>query len=347
MWSTARRPALLGLPAVLLGCPPEPAPEAPVPCHAGYVCTVAGTGVNGFDGDGRDARASMLYFPTALAVHPDGRLVIVDYNNMRIRTIEPDGTLATLAGSGLHAWSSPGSDARETAFENPSDIAFGLDGDYFVMAQHEARVVRVGPDGIANVYAGTGDEGYSGDEGPAVDGVLSEAWSVAVGDDGTLYIADTFNHAVRAVDPTGTLHTLAEGLLGPQQVRWADGALWIADAGHHQVVRLDPATGERRVIAGTGIAGYDGDGGPATEATLRSPWGIAVIAGEVWIADSGNAAIRRVDAEGGIDTVAGGREGFEDGAALEASFYFPVGIVGGEEGVYVADYRNGAVRYLR
>lgn len=328
--------------SLLLGCTGEPTPT----CGEGRVCTVIGTGVNAFDGDGRDALDTSLYYPTTVALHPDGRLVVVDFNNMRVRARQPDGTVATLAGDGGHGYSTPGRPPLETSFENPSDVAFRADGTFYVMAQHEQRVLYVEPTAVS-VYAGNGDEGWGGDGGPARDAVFSEAASIALADDGTLYVADTANACIRAVTVGGTVEAVADGFQRPQHIRWAEGALWIADAGHNQIIRLDPASGAREVIAGSGLSGYSGDGGDARDATLSEPWGVAVVDGEVWIADSGNEAIRRVGVDGVIETMAGGREGYVDGPAEDAAFCFPTDVAPGDGGLYVADYCNGAVRQLR
>ena len=124
-----------------LGACTGPAPEdEPCPDTPGTVCRVIGTGTLGYNGDGLDALESWLYFPSAVRVHPDGRLVVVDFNNMRVRAIEPDGTLVTLAGNGEHAWSTPGAPALETALENPIDAVYGPDGALYILPLHEARV---------------------------------------------------------------------------------------------------------------------------------------------------------------------------------------------------------------
>jgi streptogramin lyase len=176
--------------------------------------------------------------------------------------------------------------------------------------------------------------------------VLSQAFSIALADDGTLYIADTDNRCIRAVTTDGTIVPVVDGLSRPEHIRWADGALWVADAGDNQILRVDPASGEMTVIAGSGEPAYTGDGGPATAAALNDPWGVTVVDGEVWIADSGNAAIRRVGTDGIIETVAGGTQGYADGPAEDAAFCLPTDVVAGDGGMYVADYCNGVVRRL-
>ncbi|MFN7146005.1 MAG: hypothetical protein ACK4YP_19670, partial [Myxococcota bacterium] len=173
--------ACAGGPPEKEGCPEEP----------GTVCRVAGTGDLGFNGEGLPALESWLYFPSAVRAHPDGRLVVVDFNNMRVRALDPDGTLVTLVGNGDHAWSSPGAPALETALENPIDAVFAPDGTAYILPLHEARVLHLGADGIVTPCAGSGEVGYAGDGGDALTAAMSEASGLAVDEAGTLYIADT------------------------------------------------------------------------------------------------------------------------------------------------------------
>jgi DNA-binding beta-propeller fold protein YncE len=354
-WSTA---SLLGF-ALGAGCAPPSEPD----CGPGTVCTIAGTGTNGFDGDGRPATETMFYFPSAVRALDGGRVAVVDFNNMRVRVIEADGTVGTIAGSGVHAYSSPGVPALETALENPVDVEFLDDGSFYIAALHEARILYVDTDGLISAAAGTGDWGFAGDGEDAREAWISEAAGIAV-DDGSLYIADTDNNCLRAVGEDGAIHAVAgamePGLVDgaadvarfrrPQRLHADGGFLYVADADNHAVRRVDLSTGEVETIAGTGVDGYDGDGGPATSATLRTPYGVVARDGVVWIADSGNHVIRRVDAEGIIETIAGdGVEGYagDDGPPLLARFAFPVDLALDGDAVLVADFKNGAVRRIR
>lgn len=211
--------------------------------------------------------------------------------------------------------------------------------------------------------AGTGDWGFAGDEGPATEAWLSEASGIAVKDD-VLYIADTDNNCLRAVGADGVIRahagTMEPGFVdGPgaearfrrPQRLYADGDwLYVADADNHAVRRVRLDTGDVETIAGTGEAGFDGDGGAATAARLRTPYGVYARDGVVWIADSGNNVIRRVDADGLIETIAGtGDEGYagDGGAPLDATFAFPVDVTLDGDAVLVADMKNGAVRRIR
>ncbi|MFZ5477532.1 MAG: hypothetical protein ACOZNI_12220 [Myxococcota bacterium] len=339
------------------------APDEGAPCGEGTVCTIAGTGQNGFDGDGRAATETMFYFPSAVRPTPDGEIAVVDFNNMRVRVVDADGLVRTVAGSGVHAYSTPGLPAVETALENPVDVEFLDDGGFYLAALHEARILHVDAEGMISAVAGTGDPGFAGDGGPATEAWLSEASGIAVAD-GVLYVADTDNNCLRAVWPDGTIESLAgamepglaDGVGGgarfrrPQRMHADGGYLYVADADNHAVRRVDLATGRVDTIAGTGQAGYDGDGGHALEASLRTPYGVVARDGVVWVADSGNHAIRRIDADGTIETVAGtGEEGFsgDDGPPLDARFAFPTDVALDGDDLLVADFKNGAVRRIR
>jgi sugar lactone lactonase YvrE len=330
------------------------------PCdEPGTICRVAGWGakLNGFNGEDLLATQSMLYYPSALSETPDGRLVIVDFNNMRIRALEADGTLADIAGVGFHAYAQEGP-ALDSPLENPIDVAFDADGSFYIAELHAARVLHVDTSGELTIVAGTGDPGYTGDGGPGVEAMLSESAGVAVLPDGTVVIADTDNQCLRSLSPDGVITTLAGAgqhgfdLDDPERVRVApDGSLLVADTGNHAIRRFDPATGDHSVIAGGHGEGYSGDGGPAADAALHSPTAAFEDAdGAIWIADGGNHVIRRVDPDGTIETFAGtGEPGFtgDGGPALEATFDLPADVrIGADGAVYVADLLNGAVRRI-
>lgn len=328
-------------------------------CPPGQVCTLAGTGDLGFNGEDLPALESWLYFPSSIRRDPEGRLAFADFNNMRIRAISEDDTLVTLAGNGDHAWSTPGLPPLESALENPVDAVWASDGTMYVMPLHEARVLRVAPGGGVEVYAGSGEVGYAGDGGDALSAAMSEAAGLALDDDGTLYISDTTNNAVRAVDTDGSIRTLAgDGTLGltdgvpgafsgPQRIVWADHVLYVADTNNHAVRAIDCETGQTSTLAGTGTAGYSGDGGDATAAMLNYPTGIDVKGDVVWIADSGNNVVRKI-AGGVIETFAGtGEGGHTDGSLDEATFDFPAAVLAEEDRVYVADFLSGTIRVAR
>lgn len=334
--------------------------------------TVAGIGgVLTAGGDGLPARETGLYQPTAVALDARGRLVIDDFNNFKIRRLEADGTLTTLVGWGVHGWADLGAHRLRTDLENPIDVAFLPDGRLLIAELHTGRVLAVDvadADGRVEAYAGGYLEqvGYAGDGGPATSAVLSELRGVAAGDDGRVWIADTQNHCVRVVDPDGAIHPVAGDPVpgfadgGPEEARFAmperlrvrDGAVWVADTQNHAIRRIDAETFEVETVAGTGVAGFGGDGGAADEALLDAPTGVWPLGdGGFVVADSLNHRVRWVDADGVITTIAGtGEPGFagDGGLAVDARLNWPADVVADEDGtVYVADLANGAVRALR
>ncbi len=337
------------------------------PCLTpGTICRVAGwgNGTNGFNAEGALADQSLLYYPSALAVMPDGRLVIDDFNNMRIRVLERDGTLTDIAGNGVHDFSVE-APATETPLENPIDVSVASDGTLYIAELHASRILRVDLEGNLTWFAGTGDVGYVGDGGPATEAHLANASGVAVLDDGSVYVADSENHCLRRIGPDGVIGTVAGGgvpgyagdgetggvlMNNPQRVRPApDGTLLVADFGNNVIRRVDPETNLVWTVVGNGEAGYAGDGGPATEASLSGPtaaWESPE--GVIYVADSNNNVVRRVDPDGTIETIAGtGEPGLDGdfGDARDAHLNYPADVVVGPEGLlYVADLKNGMVR---
>jgi hypothetical protein len=333
----------------------------------GQVCTFAGTGDRGWSDDGGLATETALFLPTDMTFDVDGQPLIVDYNNMRILRMERDDTLHTIVGMGVHAYASDGVDALDTPLENPVSMAVGSDGTLFITEQHGARILSV-VDGWLEVYAGSatdpGVEAWTGDGGPALDARMSQSVGLTIGPDDTLYIADTGNHCLRMVRPDGTIEALAGSgarQLGdgtgadasfslPQHIAYHDGHVYVADTANHAVRRVDVATGEVATVAGNGKAGFSGDGGPATEAQLDTPQGVGVDAeGRVYIADSENHVVRRVELDGTLSTFVG-VPGVADytgdgGPRQEATLHWPVNVTVGPDGsVYVLDTLNSVIR---
>lgn len=273
------------------------------PCPPGHACVVAGDGRAAYDGDGLLAVESALYLPSGVLRWPDGRLAIVDYNNYRIRAIDADGVLDTVAGSGEHDYATPGAGLLDSAFENPIAAVIGPDGLVYLAAQHEGRIHRLN-DGVVEVVAGTGVLAFGGDGG---DALAADLWDpVGLAFDGAdLYVSDDFTHRVRRVRD-GVIDTVVglDDLDAPMGLAVAGRSLYIADSGHHRVLAYDLDGGGLTVVAGTGEGGYAGDGGPASAAALRSPRAVAAADGTLFIADSGNHVVRRV-VDGAIDAFAG------------------------------------------
>jgi len=323
--------------AVALGCCEEAALEEPaiqgvshqeMPMRPppGTITSVAGTGKAGFGGDGGPAARATLCDPQGLAIGHDGTLYIADSGNNRVRRVNSDGTITTVAGSGRDGFGGDGGWATKAPLSHPDGLAVSPDGSLYIADWGNRRVRRVDPAGTITTVAGTGKDGFGGDRGPAIAATLSDPCRLAVGLDGSLYMADSRNDRVRRVDARGTITTVAGngrvgfGLDGSQATKaplsyprgcavGLDGTLYVADTGNSRVRRVDPG-GTITTVAGTGEAGLGGDGGPAAEAMLNSPQDLTIgTDGSLYIADCSNHRVRRVDSQGKIMTVAsvGGR----------------------------------------
>ena len=254
----------------------------------GAIATISGTGVPGFSGENVAPATAPLNDPSGVAVDPAGHIYLADAGNSRVRRIDPGGNLFTWAGNGNAAYYGDGFAARLASVNQPEGVALDAAGNVYIADTLDNAVRKVATDGTISTIAGYGTAAFSGDGGPANKAALDHPRGVAVDASGNIYIADTGNNRARKVDSRGTITTLAAGLSGPRGVAVdRAGNVYIADTGHNQVLR---GSG---VIAGTGVCCYGGDGGLATAALLNAPWGLAIdAAGNVYIADSGNNAVR-------------------------------------------------------
>ena len=283
------------------------------------VTAAQGQGVFGDEGPAIEAE---LDSPSGVAVGKDGTLYIADYQNHRVRAVGSDGIIRTVAGSGGAGFSGDDGPALEAAVDAPSRVAVAEDGTLYITDSSSHRVRAVGTDGIIRTVAGTGVKGFSGDDGPAVGAELDTPSGVAVGMDGTVYIADSGNDRVRAVGTDGTIRTVAgtggegfvydggpaidAGIDAPADVAVGiDGTLYIAAEGNHRVLAVG-IDGVIRTVAGSGTKGLAGDGGPAIEAELNGPAGVAVGSDDtVYITDLQNNRLRAVGPDGIIRTIVG------------------------------------------
>jgi sugar lactone lactonase YvrE len=303
----------------------------------GTIVTVAGTGSAGYAGDNGPATQARLHQPSGLAFDATGNLYIADVLNNRVRKVGLDGTIATVAGTGQRGFSGDGGKATEAQLNAPARVVLDGEGDLFISDFFNHRVRKVTPDGIISTYAGSGavdvvtttgfaakNGGFSGDSGPATDARLNGPVGLAVDMHGNLYIGDLFNNRVRKVDAaTGIITTVAgnghagsagdgglatEAQLNGSVALAVDSAsnLFIADNNDNRVRRVDAITGTITTVAGSGKAGFSGDGGKATDARLNAPEGIAMDSvGNLFVADNSNSRVRMVSPEGIITTVAG------------------------------------------
>jgi hypothetical protein len=255
----------------------------------------------------------------------------------------------TVAGTGTAGSSGNGLPATWAKVNHPRGLAATSGGGFLFAEPYNNVVRRVCPDGRITRVAGTGAAGFSGDGGPAVRARLNFVHGVALTPGGGLVIADTRNNRIRRVWPDGTIRTIAAGLGAPRGVAVAaDGSILVPDTNHHRIRRI-AANGTITTVAGTGTAGFSGDGGPATSARLNLPFGVAPTAdGGLLIADAGNHRIRRVSPSGTITTVAGnGVNGFsgDGGPATAAALASPHNVTAAPDGGFlVADTGNNRIR---
>lgn len=352
------------------GCGGEDPPTPPgVSCDdPGDICTVMGTGEKAYKGEGASPDQVALYYPIDLAFDAQGRLLVLDWNNLRVRRLDADGRVRTILGTGYESESViDGVPALDTSLHHAFSMQFDAAGTLYLAAFHVPYLIRV-TDDLVYVVAGSGDWGYTGDGGPALQAALRSPCGIAVHPDGyPIYFADTENHAIRVIAADGTVNTLAgdgtEGYTGdggpaagarfrlPYRIRLDSSAtvLYVADTENHAVRAIDLVGGTIETVAGTGEPGFDGDGGPAALAHLNTPLDAREGPdGSLYIADARNNRVRRVNPDGTIVTVAGtGTAGWsgDGGPPTEARLDYPAAINFDQEGtLWIADTYNSLVR---
>lgn len=342
-----------------------------VDAATGVITTVAGNGTYGSTGDGGPATSAQLY-PFSVASDANGDLYIADTNHLIVRRVDGSAaTITTVVGNGTYTYGGTNGQATAAQMGYVFGVAADALGDLYVADETNAAIRRVDAlSGMIATVAGNGSPGYEGDGGPAASAQLAYPYGVALDTAGNLYIADTGNHVIRRVDAsTGTISTVAgngtEGYAGdggPATAAQmygaysvavdASGNLYIPDTVDAVVRRIDAKTQVITTVAGNGTSGYTGDGGAATNAQLFQPTGLATnVAGDLFIADSVNNVIRRVDAKTQvITTFAGtGTRGYsgDGGPATSAQFYGPNAIaLDGAGNLYIADLGNNVVRRI-
>jgi NHL repeat len=319
----------------------------------GVITRVAGTGTQGYRGDDGPATEAEFYNPLGVAVTADGGFLIADTNNHVVRKVSSAGVITRVAGTGTDGNSGDDGPATEAELSGPIGVAVTADGGFLIADSGNYVVRKVSSAGVITRVAGTGTPGNSGDDGPATEAELSGPLGVAVTADGGFLITDPPSYVVRKVSSAGVITRVAgtgtEGysgddgpateaeLSGPYGVAvTADGGFLIVDTGvgslgaSNHMVRKVSSAGVITRVAGTGTDGNSGDDGPATEAELSGPIGVAVTPdGGFLITDIRSCEVRKVSSADVITRVAGtgtpGNSG-DDGPATEAELSYPYAV---------------------
>ncbi|MEJ2006224.1 MAG: hypothetical protein P8X57_14960 [Cyclobacteriaceae bacterium] len=234
----------------------------------GIISTFAGNGLQGFSGDGGPAAEARFYLPGHLAGDNEGNIFVSDRYNERIRIIDQSDVINTFAGNGTRIDDIEGAPFESVQLDNPSKIAEDLEGNLFMVTSSRVIYKANAATGLLERFAGTGEFGYNGDNIPALNAKFR-----------------------------GPLSVDADG----------EGNLFISDYGNHRIFKVNAADGIIHSIAGTGSSGFSGDGGPASEALLNSPYDIELDADDnIYIVDHGNFRIRKIDQSTGIITTVAG-----------------------------------------
>jgi sugar lactone lactonase YvrE len=281
------------------------------PC-LNYGGVVAGNGSSGYSGDGGNATQAMLNFPYGIAKDLAGNLYIAERSNHRIRKVNPSGIISTFAGTGAFGFSGDGGPATSAMINEPWGVCTDNNGNVYIADRNSHRIRKVSPGGVITTIAGNGTGAYSGDGALAINASLNLPIDVEVDNAGNVYIVDGGNHAIRVVNTSGIINTLA----------------------------------------GTGTAGFSGDGGPATLAQFNSPVKLAIDkSGNVFVSDCNNSRVRKINTSGLISTVAGiGYSNFltgDGGPATSAAIGNIIGIaVDTLDNIYIANWYHGKIRKI-
>ncbi len=284
----------------------------------GIITTVAGTGVFGYTGDNGPAIDAQITVAYGMAVDAAGNLFFSDLANYAVREIALDGTITTVAGTGVSGYSGDNGPATSGMFSELGGVAVDASGTIYICDDPHIRRVK---DGIITTFAGNGTSDNTGDGGPAINAAL-RAFSLAVDAAGNVFVSTGYLSIRKITVSTGIITTATKQVEEPRGIAIdASGRLLVAGGGQVSIVG---AGGGITPMAGNGDGTYPGDGGPATNSELSGPAGVATDStGNLYISDTGNQRVRKVDANGTISTLAtvGGPSGLlvaPDGTVLVA-----------------------------
>lgn len=334
---------------------------------AGNISIIAGTGTQGFSGDGGPATSAALDSPLGLALDSANNLYIADTHNHRIRKLNlVTGIISTIAGTGTPGFSPDSTPAASAQLNLPTALALDNANNLYVADTGNHRIRKISA-GIITTVAGTGTQGFSGDTGPAIFAAIDSPTGLALDSAKNLYLADTHNHRIRRVDAiTGiittvagagtygfsgdTAHATAATLALPHGLTIdSQNNLYLADTQNHRIRRIDATTGIITTIAGDGTQAFTGDGGPAIAASLDSPRSTALSPSAlITLADTGNQRIRQLTAAPAppttIQTIAGPAPTTSETLTLTAPAIIPYGT--GQLTATLATSATGAINFL-
>jgi len=316
----------------------------------GMIRTVVGTGQQDYNGDSEAARETNLYLPFTLTVDSNDKLLVVDRSHYRIRRIDPkNGQVETVAGNGLKLFAGDGGPATGATLSFPHGMSVDKYDNLIFSDKGHFRIRRITPEGVINTIGGNGIRGNVGDNIPALEANFYNVTTIAQNPKGDMYMSSPsgFVSLIRKLDAKGFVHDFMDtaspkylesikkskykGLVQTGAVatitQFSDivfdpkGNLFISDRLNHQIRKID-TEGNISTIAGTGDSDHDGDGGPALEATFRDPNSLASDKdGNIYVADTANNLIRKIDTNGIVTTFAGNGEHTDSGdggSALKA-----------------------------
>lgn len=337
----------------------------------GIISTFAGNGTNVDSGDGGPVGSASFFNPSAIAIDSSGNLY-VSTGNSYIRKIDATtGLVSTIAGNGTYDNTGDGGPATSASIAVPTSMVFGPDGALYFNSSTatDSAIRKVDMNtGIISKVAGNGTTTVSGDGGPAIDAGMQSLAGIAIDLSGNIYLADLGSYSVRKIDAAsgiittvagnGTMGSSGDGGQATDAAAWpysiavdSAGNFYITSLSDAAVRKVDVATGIISTVAGGPYGGYSGDGGPATSAQIQYICPIAIdAAGQIYIVDSIDNVVRKVDTRGIITTIAGNAaSGFsgDGGVATAASFKYPYEVtLDGAGNLYILDMNNYRIRRI-
>ncbi len=336
--------------------------------NAQRINTVAGNGSPGYSGDGGQATLAELKAPNAVCFDRSGNMYICDQEGNRIRMVDLSGVITTFAGNGNQGYGGDNGAATAAQIDRPSVAVFDSSQNMYIADYGNNLVRKINTSGIITTFAGIpGSSGSTGDGGAATAATLNLPTCVITDDTGNVYLSDGGNNVIRKINTLGIISLIAGNYLGgysgdggiataaelssPIRIDFDPARnLVINDVSNNRIRRVD-ASGIITTVAGNGVAGFSGDGAPATNAEINTAFGMGIDSyGDILIADSHNERVRLVNTSGIISTIAGnGVAGFsgDGGLATACEIDFPSQVDCDKyNNIYISDNSNNRIRKI-